>query len=447
MFDALKNVHLFICLDERVSPGPVLQCLDFFRVENWQDEYIVVCDKSWSHIVSDEHAAIFVDREDYYTKTDSDSRMVNVDNLNRLLEELDDLAITQVTQIGELRWARWFKAYLDGLNLRSFNTIDINNQQKNSLNLVNQLFQTLKLDASLVDCSRSKNPEIYIDPYNKGVFDPIFLKIFDPNHKRFVPPWMSIVVQKKDVAFFEKLGLGSFLIDFEESQSRLFNQAVVCFSDDSFFAQQSRSYNVAVVGEDSEKSLYVSGDVAIHFDIDLDLTELVNILNYWKSNRLRELAFQWFNMGIHIDIVEIHDNFLFRRDLLNYSIDLSNGTMILREFTENSNPSIRQLIGRLRKNHNNDVYSVAFSVKFLRLITERMLAAASCGERLFQRLGSDYHRIIIGESLVESMINSSEERNLANIDIQKQLKNFLKFLIQIDHQNDQLGRRLQSQES
>ena len=80
------------------------------------------------------------------------------------------------------------------------------------------------------------------------------------------------------------------------------------------------------------------------------------------------------------------------------------------------------------------------------MIVERMIASANCGERLFERLGSDYHRVIIGESLIEGLIDQSWNPQKV-LDIKNKLSEFHKYLLKIDHLNDQLDNYQHRKES
>ena len=80
------------------------------------------------------------------------------------------------------------------------------------------------------------------------------------------------------------------------------------------------------------------------------------------------------------------------------------------------------------------------------MIIDRMIAAASCGDRLFQRLGSDHHRIVIAESLVEGLLyQQSHEKK--TFDILSQMRKFRQFLTKIDTYNDEILNLVSQKES
>ena len=93
MKDLIPEVHLFIALDPKVSPGPILQALDFFRVKEWQQETVLVCDSSWKKYVNVDQAVIFMDKEQFYSGTSSQGT-VNTDVLEQFLEQLDSFQIS-----------------------------------------------------------------------------------------------------------------------------------------------------------------------------------------------------------------------------------------------------------------------------------------------------------------------------------------------------------------
>ena len=171
---------------------------------------------------------------------------------------------------------------------------------------------------------------------------------------------------------------------------------------------------------------------------------------YWRTNRLKDLAFQWLNMGIEVERLEFFHNRLVSRNLLNYSSDMYHCQMILDEFKASEGlvkkSSISSLVQKMKQTVDNDPYSLSFSLKILVMIVERMLSSAQCGERLFQRLGSDYHRIIIGEALIENIIELKGQ-NLNELDLKKVLKGFLNYLLEIDFINDKLSEIMEIKES
>ena len=285
-----------------------------------------------------------------------------------------------------------------------------------------------------------RNSQIYIDPYINEELSEEFLELIEESQDSF-PQWMSIICQEKDKDFFSQLGFADHIIDPEEVETHLFNQYVVCFDEFSPLAQASRSYNVALYTNKNTKgsSAFVPGDIIIQPQEPIHISELFNLLAYWKRNRLKELAFQWINMGVDIDVIENFHSRIVKRKLQSYASDLNFCQLIVDRFISASGSinerDVADFVRFIRKKIDNDPYALSFSLKLLIMITERMLASASCGERLFQRLGSDHQRIIIGEALVEGIFKKNEGP-FETIDLEKELKKFQSFLYQLDYQND-----------
>lgn len=62
----IPQVHLFVCLDPRLSPGPVLQCLDYLRAKNWQKEIVLLCGQHWKNFINAEQGVIYFDKSDLF---------------------------------------------------------------------------------------------------------------------------------------------------------------------------------------------------------------------------------------------------------------------------------------------------------------------------------------------------------------------------------------------
>lgn len=450
MKNLINEVHLFVALDPQLSPGPVLQALDYFRVKEWQQETVLICDARWKQFVNIDQPAIFLNKSDFYQKQSFQAGLVNTETLDQLLEQLDSFQITHVTQIGSLAWGRWLQAYLEAVPDVEYVHIESQKIKSPSIGLLNDLSHKLGIDLSVPLSEKSTSSAVYLDPYDGEFLSETFVELLKQRGSVPLPEWLNIISKEADQSQLIKLGIEEHIVDFDDMEVTLFNQKILCFSDQSQFAQTSRSYNVALFSCQPDCSLFFQGDISISTKESVHLSELINILAYWKAGRLKELAFQWFDMGIEISIVEFFHNHLVKRSLLNYSADLYNCQIILSQFLKESSQQtsreIAQLIHSMRAHVSNDPYSLSFSLKILIMIAERMLASASCGERLFQRLGSDYHRIFIGEALIEGIIEKNKKM-ISEIDIKQQLTSFLKFLVRIDFQNDQSEPEFQTKDS
>lgn len=420
--------------------------LDLSRAQEWKQETVLVCDESWKKYVSVDQPVLFIDRNRLFQKQSSQG----VDYLDQFLEQLDHFEIKKVTQIGELSWGRWISAYFEKDVDISFKKIEWEGSFLSSLELLNAIGDEFGLDLNAPVQTSAKSSAVYVDPYIGGELSPLFVKMARNTGAFSIPSWVRILCNESDVDQLSALGLSDHLVDNGETESQLFNQSILCFSDDSLFAQTSRSYNVALINVDSEQSLFLPGDLSICFQEDLHFSELINILSYWKMKRLKELAFQWLNMGVEIEYVESFHSRVMKRNLLNYSTDLFHIQFLTREFLANpgdlSRTTYFEIIHCLRKKVSNDPYTLSFSLKILLNIVERMVSSAECGERLFERLGSDYHRIIIGESLIEGLIEMAHGKN-GIVDVKMKLKAFHQFLMQVDHFNDQTDKKIYFKES
>ncbi len=439
MVSLVPEVHLFICLDPRISPGPILHCLDMARAQDWQQETILVCDESWKSFVNIDQPVLFIDKKKVFGQ-DSDNVGDSIPYLESFLEQLDHFEIQKITQIGELTWGRWLQVYFSAETESPVQQINWEEPAVSSLQIINDVAQELALDITMTARDGKKSGAVYVDPYCDEGLSQSFIQLIESLSPDDVPNWLTLVCKEKDEAFFIEKGFEESLIDFDEMETSLFNQPVLCFSDSSPLAHTSRSYNVATFGQEKDSSLFVPGDISIKPAEEIHIQELFNILAYWRGQRLKELAFQWLNMGIDIHCVENFHGRVVKRNLLNYSSDLYNCQILIQKFLYQKSHGSREFsstILEMRKKVENDPYTLSFSLKILLMITERMIASANTGERLFQRLGSDYHRIIIGEALIEGLIETSwDETKIINI--KKKLEEFHRFLIKVDFTNDQM---------
>ncbi len=386
-----------------------------------------------------EQAVIYLDKKDFYQIVDGKNSQINNQFLEQFLQQLDTFELTQVTQVGHLAWARWISSYLDQIEGKKYNSIAIDGDKVSSVDLLNQLASELKLDLSAPVLATPATAEVFVDPYVKNEFSPDFLRMMTTKDQS-LPDWVTVLYHPQDEKKMKKLGLSNNSMELSDAKVHIQNQNVLCFSDQSTFACCSRSYNVALFNTDSDNSLFTHGDLSLKSQETLYWSELFSILTYWKSGRLKELAFQWLKKGIEIETIELNHNRLMKRNLINYSTDLFCCHSLLDQFKSLSEKDkkygLPASIKTLRQNMQNDPYSLSYSLKLLILITERMLASAACGERLFQRLGSDYHRIIIGEALVEGLFEGLM-KNQNHLSIPNELRSFLQFMIQVDFVNDE----------
>lgn len=441
MLPLVPQVHLFVCLDSRIAPGVVLHALDLARAQDWQQETVLICDESWSHRVNIDQPVMFIDKGRLFNQGRSKTHSYNVEVLEALLEQLDHFEITQVTQIGELNWGRWLIAYFEQENNVQMNHLVWSDSEISSLHVMNEMSKVMGLD---VNSGISKSPPqsaVYVDPYEGSDLSPGLVNLLEEVGSMELPQWLIFAVDEKDEEFFNSKGLSDWTVERGELEMSLFNQSVFCFDEGSPFVQTSRSYNVAILSDKADEAMYLPGDIQIKTKENIHLSELANILVYWKSRRLRELAFQWMNMGIEINIVEDFHGRLIKRNLLNYSTDLFNSQTLVKYFVErgdgDSSFHLSDLVDQLRLQSNRDPYTLSFSLKILQMIVDRMIASAKIGERLFQRLGSDYHRLIIGEALVEGLIQVNSQ-NIAELKIDKKLNEFREFLMKVDYHNDMI---------
>ena len=437
MSPAVPQVHLLICFDERVLPGVVLQSLDILRTKQWQHETVLICDESWKPYVNIDQAVIFVDKKVFEGVK---AGQPATHSLELVLDQLDNFEIVEVTQIGKLNWGRWIVGYFDDDHNVKKNSINWDEKELSSIQVINDLTHELAIDPTSPSSGRIKSQAVFIDPYVENELCPSFLEMLDKIDAQYWPHWLQIIIHNKDKDKIKNASMDQHIVDISEHEISLFNQSILCFSENSPYCQTSRSYNVAVIGGKNSKALFLPGDISIQFSEPSHPLELFNILAYWKANRLRELAFQWLNMGIEIWFIESFLGRVASRNLLNYSADLFHAQNLVSEYllkgNEIKNHEVKEMVHTLRREYNNDPYALSFSIKLLLMIIDRMIVSAGCGERLFQRLGSDYHRVIIGESLIEGLMKNNES-DINNLDLPIELKNFKNFLTKVDVFNDQ----------
>ena len=321
----IPQVHLIICMDPRVAPGPVLHALDVLRAKEWQTETVLVCDLSWKKYISAEQSALYLDRKQFFHSdfVGTKNEIVKVDALEDFLAKLDDFEITQLTQVGELSWGRWLQTYFDEEEIEKKKHIEVRVGDVAAIEVANQLAEGFNIDLAEMVKINTKSDTIYIDPYVEGEVSTKFMHWLD-KEKVNLPEWCNVICNEEDKASFEAMGLEENLIVESEIDAHLFNQGVVVFDEDSPFAQASRSFNVAYCSFSeikNPKCIYIPGDIACAIEDDLHWVEFLNLLTYWKKGRLRELAFQWNEMPVSIQLVEgfgyrmslksLNDSFLF----------------------------------------------------------------------------------------------------------------------------------------
>jgi len=435
MQPTIPQVHLVICLDSRIAPGPVLQGLDAIRAKYWQQEVVCLCDTSWRPFLGNEAAVVCLDRESIY-KGMKGSDLSN--SLDSLLSQLDDFDIRQVTTVGELQWGRWLQSYFDSRDIEKYTKITIDKPQT-SLQVLNSIYQNLEVEPVCLTSKNNAPKAVYLDPYEGGEISQKFLEMINTVECKLIPKWLKIICRSSDIPFFKNLGLNSFLIDSGEAEVHLAFDPLLCFDPDSIYVQTSRSYKVAVYSRLAVSAMFFSGDMQIQSTAGIDFIELLNIINYWRADRLQELSFQWLNMGISIQVVEQSQNRLGLRDLMSYSTDLNNCHLILEIYNQWNGAiqsrEFRLILQDLRRANQQNSYSISFSLKFLILIVERMIISLKSGERLFHRLGSDYHRILVAETIFEKI---HDQKFLSDsTQCLQQFVLFLDFLIRVDNENDQ----------
>lgn len=436
----IPQVHLFLCLDDRVTPGVILQLLDMARVQEWQEELILICDESWKPFVNVDQPVMFLDKNKFFAKKENLEGSYNLDYLEEVLDQLDHFEIKKVTQIGNLQWGRWLKAYLEGENGVNESVVEWDKNKVSALQVLNDVADELGIDISSSDSQTLKSNDVFIDPYEADGLSNEFTDLLANIKSQHWPDWLFIVVKEEDEDLFKSKDLEDQIILENDISASHTNQSVLCFSSQSPFVQTSRNYNVALYNCEGKDSLFLPGDISIQSTDTDHLSEIINILTYWKLRRLKELSFQWLNMGIVIHHLEIFHSRVVQRNLLNYSLDLFHCEILIDSFIQSNGRvgslELRRLVDEMRSEIDNDPYSLSFSLKILNMIVDRMLASAQVGERLFQRLGSDYHRIIIGEALIEGLIENHSKK-IADLDVKAKLSDFKQFLLLVDRWNDE----------
>ena len=324
MFALVPDVHLFICFDKRVSPGSLLYCMDLIRAHDWQEETILICDEAWKEYVHIDQPVLFVNREKIFSSLSENSNKEGDEYLDEFIEQLDHFEIKKVTQIGDLSWGRWIQAFFDNENSRHIekNHIQWNHQNLSSVDFVNDMANKLDLDLSLPMKSLNKPSFVYLDPYEGASLSPTFLSLFKNLKNTDIPEWLSIVVREKDLKYFKNQRLSDAVVDFHEVDANLSHQSVFCFSDKSYFAQTSRSYNIGLFNTSTQGSIFLPGDMEISAKQNLHISQIFNILSYWKDKRLQELSFQWLNMNIDVYLVEWFHSRVTKRNILSRSAEL-----------------------------------------------------------------------------------------------------------------------------
>ncbi len=436
MRPTIPQVHLVICLDSRIAPGPVLQALDAIRAKFWQKEVVCLCDKSWQPFLGNEAAVVSLDKESIYKGMTGSELSKSLDSL---LAQLDDFDIKQVTTVGELHWGRWLGSYFDSRNIEKYNKINID-KPDSSLQVINAIYKNLEIEPLTLLSRESEPRSVFVDPYEMGDISQKFLDMMiNIDHKQ-LPKWLKIICRSDDMPLLRKIGLKGFIVERSEAEVHLAVDPVLCFDSESVYIQTSRSYKVAVYAQPAERSMFFAGDLHIQSESEIDLVELLNIINYWRADRLQELSFQWLNMGIDIHVVEQAQDRVGLRNLMSYSTDLDNCHHVLEIYNQRrgitKTREFHHILQDLRRANQHNSYSISFSMKFIILIVERMILSLKSGERLFQRLGSDHHRLLVAETIFEKIHN--QNKPLDSTQCLQQFVLFLDFLVRVDKENDQL---------
>ena len=82
MVSLIPEVHLFVCLDDRVSPGAILHSLDIARAQDWQQETVLICDEKWRSFVNVDQPVIFIDRQSFFQASGPSATSLNVEKLD-----------------------------------------------------------------------------------------------------------------------------------------------------------------------------------------------------------------------------------------------------------------------------------------------------------------------------------------------------------------------------
>jgi hypothetical protein len=437
MIASIPQVHLIVCTDDSLPPGPVLQMLDILRASRWQQELVLVASKKWQPYLNSEIGAICIERSLIAGPQKGEDGATHLDSLLNQLSEFD---IQEVSVVGELNWGRWILSYFEELSVPSINKIDLPADCSNSARLLEHMLQSVNLNnVNMAQLFRSGS-EVYIDPYSMGDISPVFKDLMQTIDRQEWPTWLYVISADTDLSFFESIGLGESVIVLDEALVHLGNKSVVTFCDQSHFAQTSRTYPVALIKNEARSSLFLSGDIHIDWNVSIDFSEIFNILNYWRTQRLLELAFQWGKMGIQIDILDdsrgrghIHSLSSYSSDMTicHYLIDIYQSS--LKSLSERE---ARQVIQDLRRIYGYDLYSVSFTFKLTQMILERMVSALQSNQAVFSGIGSDHHRLMLAEKLFETIYKRSKKHEGSTY--LKECQSLLNFINKIDELNDQL---------
>ena len=156
MFSLVPEVHLFVCLDPRVAPGPILHCLDIARAQDWQQETILVCDESWRPFVNIDQPVLFINKQKVFGQQGS-YLPESLPYLDSFLEQLDHFQIQKITQIGDLTWGRWLQVYFSNETESPVQQINWEDSTVSSLQVVNDVAQELALDLDVPRADSKKS--------------------------------------------------------------------------------------------------------------------------------------------------------------------------------------------------------------------------------------------------------------------------------------------------
>ncbi len=278
----------------------------------------LICDASWKRFINIEQSVLFVDQNEFLKTTENKiTREVNENKLEEFLEQLDDLEVSRITQTGDLFWGKWILSYLESFHGPvEYRKVNCNDKNSDSIEIINQLSQNLKIDLSSGIRRRSGKTDVFLDPYEDQNFSQEFLKILSSHSKTLFPQWLRVVVLPKDKKFLMDKGLEDQIIDRTEMEINLLNQPVLCFSDRSSFALTSRSYNVALYNTKTDQGAFIHGDIHMSPKLELSFSGLIDILNHWRTHRLQEMAFGCLSQGIDIHFIENSPHGVIRRNLL-----------------------------------------------------------------------------------------------------------------------------------
>lgn len=419
-----------------------MQAMDYLRAKNWQQEVVFLCDSSWRLALQYESGMMYLNKDSIYKNLSQTKGQVELD---RTLTQLDDFDIKQVSILGSLGWGRWLLPYFEGRNVDQVDTVEVGNHKSSSLGLMNKLLDHFKLDGGIGYIKKTKATQVYIDPYIENKISPQFMSWLDSAGSARLPDWLHIILRPEDKISLTKWD--NHCVGPEEANCFIDEKAIFCFSDNSPYAQCSRSYPVALFSDQNLSCLFFKGDIAIKTKHDVDFWEIINILNYWRSHRMEELGLQWSNMGIDILTVTSIQNLLSWRDLCSYSSDHFHCRAILEQFGRviDSPREIRRALFDIRRISSNESYTLNYSLQMMIFILERMINSTRSGERIFQRLGSDSHRIRIAESIYSYFYNKSPNAS-ANESIRSYLS-LMDFILKLDDANQSLHRAESLKES